>query len=181
MCRRAAERAVTVCRGDAAALPFADHTFDACRADRVIQHLDDPTTAMRELVRVTRRGGRVVVADPDQETLTIHVPGIPKSFTDRVTQLRRDVGYRNGRLVTELPELFGSLGLTDVTLTAFPLVLTDPDDAFGLRSWPRLWRDRNISTWDDDELAQWEQALGSGDRPGFVYALIYFVVAGTKA
>lgn len=84
MCRTAAMRGVTVCRGDAAALPFADRTVDACRADRVLQHVANPSAAIGELVRVIRRGGRVVVADPDQESLTLHVPGVSKVLIDRV-------------------------------------------------------------------------------------------------
>jgi ubiquinone/menaquinone biosynthesis C-methylase UbiE len=42
---------VTVCRDDAEALPFADEAFDACRADRVFQHLTNPSAALCELVR----------------------------------------------------------------------------------------------------------------------------------
>lgn len=180
MCRRAAEQGAMVCRGDALALPFADEAFDACRADRVVQHLDDPLAAITEFVRVTRPGGRIVVADPDQESLVIHVPGIARSFTDRIKQLRGDVGYRNGRLASHLPGVFASHGMTDIAIKAFPLAITDPDEAFGLPSWPRLWNEMGVGEWDDEELARWDEAIG---RPssGFVYALTYFVVSGTRA
>jgi len=46
-------------------LPFADGTFDVVRAERVLQHLDDPEAALREMMRVTRRGGQVLLVDPD--------------------------------------------------------------------------------------------------------------------
>jgi SAM-dependent methyltransferase len=180
MCSTAAGRGVTVCRGAALSLPFADEAVDACRADRVVQHVTDPSVAVGELVRVTRRRGRVVVADPDQESLTLHVPGVPRAIVDRVKQLRRDVGYRNGRLASELPEVFASLGLTDIEVTAFPLVVTDPDHAFGLPSWPRLWRDQGVGDWTDDELIQWDHGIEIGRTSGFLYALVYFVVAGTR-
>ncbi|HYZ99690.1 MAG TPA: methyltransferase domain-containing protein [Acidimicrobiales bacterium] len=180
MCRQAAQRGVTVCRGDALALPFADEVFDACRCDRVMQHLTDPSAAVDELLRVTRPGGRIVVSDPDQESLVLHVPGVPRTFTDRVKRLRRDVGYRNGRLASELPEIFASRRVTDIAVAAFPLVITDPGDAFGLPSWPRLWRDRGIGAWDDDELSRWDQAIDTSRTSGFVYALMYLVVSGTR-
>ena len=45
------------------ALEFADATFDACRADRVLQHLLDPGRAVAEMVRVTRPGGRLVICE----------------------------------------------------------------------------------------------------------------------
>jgi ubiquinone/menaquinone biosynthesis C-methylase UbiE len=40
--------------GDVLALEFPDNTFDACRADRVLQHLQDPARAVAEMARVTR-------------------------------------------------------------------------------------------------------------------------------
>ena len=76
MCRSAAGRGARACLGDAHAVPFADACFAGARADRVLQHLADPVRALGELVRVTRPGGRVVVADPDQESLVIEVPGV---------------------------------------------------------------------------------------------------------
>src|SRR5947209_7552047 len=52
-------------RGDAVALDFADASFDRCRCDRVLIHVTDPGTAVREMARVTRPGGLVVVSDID--------------------------------------------------------------------------------------------------------------------
>ncbi len=46
-------------------LPFADGVFDAVRAERVFQHLDKPEAGLREMLRVARPGGRVMVIDPD--------------------------------------------------------------------------------------------------------------------
>src|SRR5262245_4014546 len=45
--------------GDAEALEFEDATFDAVRAERVVQHLGDPATAIAEMARVVRPGGGV--------------------------------------------------------------------------------------------------------------------------
>jgi ubiquinone/menaquinone biosynthesis C-methylase UbiE len=54
---------VSLVHGDLTALPFDAGSFDAVRADRVLLHVSEPETAVAELVRVARRGGRVVVTE----------------------------------------------------------------------------------------------------------------------
>jgi SAM-dependent methyltransferase len=51
-------------RGDAGALPFADASFDLVMALDVLEHLDDDAAAARELRRVLRPGGVVVIFVP---------------------------------------------------------------------------------------------------------------------
>jgi ubiquinone/menaquinone biosynthesis C-methylase UbiE len=57
-----------------AALPFADNSFDAVRIDRSVQHITDPGRVVREMARVTCRGGVVLCAEPDWSTLLIGGP-----------------------------------------------------------------------------------------------------------
>lgn len=49
--------------GDASALPLGDGEVDAAFAHMVLQYLPGPGDALREMARVVRAGGRVVVAD----------------------------------------------------------------------------------------------------------------------
>lgn len=49
-------------RGDALALPFEDGAFDAVASQQMLQFVPDPAQALREMRRVTARGGRVVAA-----------------------------------------------------------------------------------------------------------------------
>ncbi len=51
--------------GDAHHLSFADNAFDASRSDRMFMHLEDPSQSLREMVRVTRPGGLVLVYEVD--------------------------------------------------------------------------------------------------------------------
>ncbi len=49
--------------GDALALPFADRTFDAVTISFGLRNIVDVPGALRELARVTRPGGRLVVCE----------------------------------------------------------------------------------------------------------------------
>lgn len=63
---RAGRRArpdVPLLAGDALALPFADATFDAVTISFALRNVVDTGAALRELARVTRPGGRLVVCE----------------------------------------------------------------------------------------------------------------------
>jgi demethylmenaquinone methyltransferase/2-methoxy-6-polyprenyl-1,4-benzoquinol methylase len=49
--------------GDGMRLPFADGTFDAVTISFGLRNIHDPLEGLRELLRVTRPGGRVVVCE----------------------------------------------------------------------------------------------------------------------
>jgi demethylmenaquinone methyltransferase / 2-methoxy-6-polyprenyl-1,4-benzoquinol methylase len=49
--------------GDALRLPFRDGTFDAVTISFALRNVVDPDAALRELARVTRSGGRLVVCE----------------------------------------------------------------------------------------------------------------------
>src|SRR5207244_2574644 len=59
-------------KGDAAfyqaaleALPFPDQSFDYLTSHEVIEHVEEPATALREFARVLRPGGICVIATPN--------------------------------------------------------------------------------------------------------------------
>jgi len=95
-------------------LPFDDASFDAVRAERVFQHLDDPSRALEEMRRVTKPGGRVFVMDPDHSQ---HGVSLETEFHCRVYDASRAALMRmitNPRVGTRLRGLFRSSGLADV-------------------------------------------------------------------
>lgn len=54
--------------GDIHALPFADNTFDIVHAHQVLQHIENPVQALREMRRVVKSGGIVAV----RESASLH-------------------------------------------------------------------------------------------------------------
>jgi demethylmenaquinone methyltransferase / 2-methoxy-6-polyprenyl-1,4-benzoquinol methylase len=60
---RLARPAVPLLAGDALALPFRDAAFDAVTISFALRNVVDPRAALRELLRVTRPGGRLVICE----------------------------------------------------------------------------------------------------------------------
>jgi demethylmenaquinone methyltransferase/2-methoxy-6-polyprenyl-1,4-benzoquinol methylase len=54
---------VPLLASDALALPFADDTFDAVTISLALRNIVDPDAALREMARVTKPGGRLVVCE----------------------------------------------------------------------------------------------------------------------
>ena len=61
--KQADHRGVDLVAGDALNLPFADESFDAVTISFGLRNTADPVQALREMRRVTRPGGRVVVCE----------------------------------------------------------------------------------------------------------------------
>lgn len=56
---------ITFQKANVFSLPFPDATFDVTHAHQVLCHLDDPCSAIRELLRVTKPGGIVALRESD--------------------------------------------------------------------------------------------------------------------
>lgn len=63
MLRAGKARAVPKVAGDATRLPFSDQTFDAVTISFGLRNVVDREAALREMARVTRPGGRLVVCE----------------------------------------------------------------------------------------------------------------------
>ena len=95
MLREAWARGGSFVSGDAHELPVATASLAGVRTERVLQHVNDPDAALRELARVLGPGGRVVLAEPDQSTLCID--GSDPSLTADIVRFRA-ASVRNGEL-----------------------------------------------------------------------------------
>jgi ubiquinone/menaquinone biosynthesis C-methylase UbiE len=92
--RRAAEHGIAninPARGDAQDLPYADETFDAAYLVTVLGEIPDQVQALKELARVVKPGGRVVVGE---------LMGDPHVVTlGKLTERAQEAGLRFERKV----------------------------------------------------------------------------------
>src|SRR4029450_2076865 len=56
--------ALRACAGDLLPLPFPDASVDRVMASEVLEHIPDDATALAEIFRVLKPGGRVAVTGP---------------------------------------------------------------------------------------------------------------------
>lgn len=74
--------------------------------------------------------------------------------------------------------MLAALDFTEVTVNAFPLVLQDSDEAFGIATWVGSWGAQQGFTMNEARL--WSRAVQSSTRNGFLFAVTYFVVSGVR-
>jgi SAM-dependent methyltransferase len=86
------ERGAQVALSRVSSLPFADGAFDLVCALDIVEHVDDDEGALRELSRVTRLGGALVISAP------LH-PSLWTAFDDFVGHKRR---YEPSSLIARL-------------------------------------------------------------------------------
>jgi SAM-dependent methyltransferase len=95
-------------------LEYDDGSFDLSYCRFVLMHLHDPVKAVSELKRVTKKGGSVAAADPDDGT-GIFFPTLPK-FEDHELKYReycKKIGI-NRRMGRGLFATFSQAGLNSI-------------------------------------------------------------------
>lgn len=105
-------------------LPFEDSSFDVVVSIEVVEHVEDPFAFLRELARVARPGGRVVVTTPNVLHLSSRVRnlvwGFPSLF-DPLPLAGADVRFLSGHIHPISPYFLAlaalRAGLGEVELT----------------------------------------------------------------
>jgi len=110
-------------QADANELPFESNYFDACRCERILQHLHDPMKALSEMVRVTKSGGRIVALDSDWGSLSIDSSEIETER--RLVRFYREHMLNNGYSGRQLYRLLKQQGLIDVSTQICGITFTD--------------------------------------------------------
>lgn len=158
-------------------LPFADDRFDASRADRLFMHLEVPERALREMMRVTKPGGRVQVYEVDFETLTVDLPD--RMRTRKIVNTWCE-SFRNGWLGRHIPALFRTVGLHEVRITPATLWLRYPV-AMQMVGPLTIERACAAGTLTPEEGEDWLRQLHERHEAGLLFCtLTGFLVVGRK-
>ena len=104
-------------------LPFHASSFDAARVDRVLQHLDEPAAAVAQLAWVVRAGGRIVLLEPDWESLV--VGGVDTMITRAVVSHIADNRNRSGKVGRDLAVMLSDAGCHAINVEVGTLVMPD--------------------------------------------------------
>ena len=162
-----------------AALPFADGRFDVTLAVTVLLHVADPAAVVREMVRVTGRGGRVGVQDQDFGTVAVTHPD--RALTERIMWGVATHMYEEPHSGRRMPALLRAGGLEDVRL------LTDVYQDTTLEPFAQSFLERraanavNFGIVDAATAQRWLDGLtelvGRGE---FVLTFNYYGAVGVK-
>lgn len=165
---------------DARAMPFDDGHFDACRCERLFQHLAPPEPGMREMVRVTRRGGWIVALDTDWGSASID--SAETGIERRIARARAERWLPNGYAGRQLFRLFAAHGLADISVELHPLLTRDYGFARQAGVLDQVESEALAAgEVTEDELGRWRADLEKADAEGLFFgAVMQVLIAGRK-
>ncbi len=157
----------------------SDH-FDGIRADRVLIHVPDPWHTLREMIRVTKPGGRIVVSEPDMPGCW--VASDDYALSDRIMgQIARSCAHPY--FARDLYAAFKDAGLQDFTFQIWPVTALDPGSVariLDLEGVVRGMYSKGLLT--EEEVGAATTDLMSRGRDGRFVASVCVMIAGaTKA
>jgi ubiquinone/menaquinone biosynthesis C-methylase UbiE len=84
---------VSLSKGNAQSLPFATASFDKVICSEVLEHLQDPDIALKEIARVLKPGGRALISIPNEPLINTLKSMFQKLGIFNLL-LRREDGYK---------------------------------------------------------------------------------------
>jgi SAM-dependent methyltransferase len=168
--------------GAAEELPFEDESFDLVTCQTVLMHVPEPSRAVAEMLRVTKRGGLVVAAEPNNRIITMMDTSITAGMPleERIDLVRFYVICENGKIALGegnssigdlVPGYFNDAGLEQIQACQSDKVslMVPPyvgEDQQALKEAYIADAERGGWGWSRDEAARYYGA-GGGDPADF--------------
>lgn len=153
--------------------------FDAVRADRVLTHVPDIAAALREMGRVVKPGGRIVVSEPDMPGCWLssdHPEISAKIFQTIAASCAKPYAAR------DLYHAFLDAGFENVELRLHSAAISDPGTADNILNFQATLKNMlEIGSIKPEEAALWSAEFEERRRTErFLGGITIFVVAGTN-
>ncbi|HWQ68185.1 MAG TPA: methyltransferase domain-containing protein [Methanospirillum sp.] len=160
-------------------LAFPDASFQAVRSDRVIQHTRDPFAVIKEIARVTKPAGKIVVFEPDWETFTLWPAN--REISRKVLTFWCD-SIPSGWVGRSLYGAFSAAGLVGIKVQPITLTITDLAVARKIFDLETTFSEAvKKGLVESIEATNWEDNLVQADLQGqFFSSLTFFMVMGNK-
>lgn len=154
---------VTLEVADAADLPVPDESFDAAVASLVYEYSPSLDTAVAELHRALRPGGRAGLISTDWDSTVWHSSDADRM--DRAIEAFKDI-YANPRLGSQLPSYLRDGGFTVDHVEPYSNLATDLDNYAGLLLNLIKSQLEADERFDQPEIEAWERDLRELDAAG---------------
>lgn len=108
-------------------IDFTNDTFDKCRCDRVLQHVEEPKLALTEMRRIVRTGGRIIAIDPDWSSFIIDASN--ELVTHKILQYKYGLNgtIRNPWMGRKLYSLFKEADIMPIEIIPHTVKFMDFD------------------------------------------------------
>jgi ubiquinone/menaquinone biosynthesis C-methylase UbiE len=146
-------------QGDVTQLPYPDDHFSIASSRFVFHHLEQPLRVLKEMVRVCKPGGRIVVADM--------APAPEKADALNAEERLRDPSHVRALPEQELRELFANANLPE-PIAGHYRVECDLDDLLS-RSFPNPGDEPKIRKMFADSIPHDTMDLNTRVRDGKIY------------
>ena len=113
--------------GDVDNLSYSDESFDRVYCRLVLMHVQDPVKTVKELKRVTRKGGLIAISDQDDDAILVH-PYMPNltNIWRRYGEWAKTQGMDRS-IGRQLYSILSQAGLKSVNVFPFPIYRTQED------------------------------------------------------
>ncbi|MFT3766459.1 MAG: methyltransferase domain-containing protein [Minicystis sp.] len=165
--------------GEAERIPFHDDTFDLVTCQTVLIHVRDPKAVIREMMRVTKPGGLVLMMEPNNMAGVLVLGAtLFRAPLDGIldyvrlyltcTRGKENLGEGNDSIGELIPGYAAEVGLTDIQLylndRPSPLIPPYADRAQAvLRDQILEWDEKDFWLWGHDTTRRYFLAGGGGE------------------